>query len=163
METFIKDARYRASRARGQVTVDDAVMVIGRFENGALATLEATRFALAARTASKLKSRQQRLARFRFRDMNRLKYYTRPTRTTRLGDILGHARPGCIPYVRIGGRPGHIIGYEQPFVHTIADFINAVQTNVLFNRHLRTASRHSWCSMPLRSPRKNHRWIVLGK
>ena len=55
METFIKERPLQgeagaglaaqAGQDKGKVTVDDAVSWIGRFENGALANLEATRFA----------------------------------------------------------------------------------------------------------------------
>ena len=46
METFIKERpQERGARAKARVTVDDAVTMIGRFKNGALASLEATRFA----------------------------------------------------------------------------------------------------------------------
>ena len=46
LETFVK-ARPREDhpRRKGKVTVDDAFTALGRFRNGALATLEATRFA----------------------------------------------------------------------------------------------------------------------
>jgi predicted dehydrogenase len=33
---------------------------------------------------------------------------------------------GVHPYVGNWWPPGHIIGYEHTFVHTVADFINAV-------------------------------------
>ena len=45
-ETFVKRRPLPGHpRRRGQVTVDDAVSAMGRFRNGALASLEATRFA----------------------------------------------------------------------------------------------------------------------
>lgn len=50
LETFIKERpREDGSKRKGRVTVDDAALVIGRFRNGALATLEATRFATGRR------------------------------------------------------------------------------------------------------------------
>jgi len=46
METFIKERPLPGEPSKkGKVTVDDAVMFIGRFANGTLANLEATRFA----------------------------------------------------------------------------------------------------------------------
>ena len=67
METFIKErpllgaaseglSRPEASKKMGKVTVDDAVSWIGRFKNGAVANLEATRFAYGRKTTSLLKS-----------------------------------------------------------------------------------------------------------
>jgi len=48
MHTFIKERPISgtAGRKMGRVTVDDTSMFIGRFKNGAIANLEATRFAL---------------------------------------------------------------------------------------------------------------------
>jgi predicted dehydrogenase len=46
METFVKQRPLTAgSKKKGRVTVDDAVTMIGRFRNGALASLEANRVA----------------------------------------------------------------------------------------------------------------------
>jgi predicted dehydrogenase len=63
---------------------------------------------------------------FDFEDMNRLKYYSRNDATDRQGyrDIL--VTEGVHPYVGAWWPPGHIIGYEHTFVHTVFDFIQAV-------------------------------------
>ncbi len=92
METFIKqrplleDAGGGLSAkettgggaAMGEVTVDDAVSWIGRFENGALANLEATRFAGGRKNhiTFEINGSKGSLA-FNFEDMNRLKYLER--------------------------------------------------------------------------------------
>ena len=41
-------------------------------------------------------------------------------------DILVTQGGGTHPYVGSWWPPGHIIGYEHTFVHTVADFVNAV-------------------------------------
>ena len=41
-------------------------------------------------------------------------------------DILVTQGGGVHPYVGNWWPPGHIIGYEHPFVHTVADFVQAV-------------------------------------
>ena len=33
------------------------------------------------------------------------------------------------PYVGAWWPPGHVIGYEHTFIHTVADFVNAIVTN----------------------------------
>ena len=40
-------------------------------------------------------------------------------------DILVTQPGGAHPYVGNWWPPGHILGYEHTFVHTIADFVNA--------------------------------------
>jgi predicted dehydrogenase len=117
----------KAPRKMGKVTVDDAVMVLGRFENGALANLEATRFALGRKNHIELEINGSKGSLyFDFEDMNRLKFFdnTQPQDRQGFRDILV-TQPGTQPYVGQWWPPGHIIGYEHTFVHTIADFVNA--------------------------------------
>ncbi len=118
----------KAGRKMGKVTVDDASLFIGRFKNGALANLEATRFALGRKNhiAIEINGSKGSLA-FDFEDMNRLKFFdnTAPADRQGFGDILVTQPGGTHPYVGNWWPPGHIIGYEHTFVHTIADFVEA--------------------------------------
>jgi predicted dehydrogenase len=140
MNTFIKERPLvdaggkgqglggRAGKRMGRVTVDDAAMFIGRFKNGALANLEATRFALGRKNHIQIEINGSKgsLA-FDFEDMNRLKFFDNTNPADRMGfrDILVTQPGGVHPYVGNWWPPGHIIGYEHTFVHTIADFVNA--------------------------------------
>jgi len=117
----------KAARKMGKVTVDDASMFIGRFSNGALANLEATRFALGRKNHIELEINGSKGSlHFDFEDMNRLKFFDNTDPNDRQGfrDILV-TQPGAHPYFGQWWPPGHIIGYEHTFVHTIADFVNA--------------------------------------
>jgi predicted dehydrogenase len=130
METFIKERPLPGEpNKKGKVTVDDAVMFIGRFANGALANLEATRYALGRKNGIQIEINGSKGSLiFDFEDMNRLKFYSEADPADRRGfrDILVTQGGGVHPYVGNWWPPGHIIGYEHTFVHTIADFINAV-------------------------------------
>ena len=48
------------------------------------------------------------------------------TNSSSFADIIVTQQKGVHPYVGQWWPPGHIIGYEHTFVHTIADFVNAV-------------------------------------
>ena len=118
----------KAAKKMGKVTVDDAAMFIGRFENGALANLEATRFALGRKNHVEIEINGSRGSLyFDLEDMNRLKFFDNTNLPDRQGfrDILVTQPGGVHPYVGNLWPPGHIIGYEHTFVHTIADFVNA--------------------------------------
>ena len=128
METFVKERPLTAGgRKRGPVTVDDAVTMIGRFENGALANLEATRFAPGRKNSITLEINGSTgsLA-FDFEEMNRLRFYDGANAADRRGfrDIL--VTEPEHPFIGSWWPPGHLIGYEHTFVHTIADFVRAV-------------------------------------
>ncbi len=122
----------KATRKMGKVTVDDAALVLGRFENGALANLEATRFALGRKNHIEIEINGSKGSLyFDFEDMNRLKFFDNTNPPDRQGfrDILVTQPGGVHPYVGQWWPPGHIIGYEHTFVHTIADFVNACIDN----------------------------------
>ena len=140
MHTFIKERPLidaggkgqglggKGGRKMGRVTVDDATMFIGRFKNGALANLEGTRFALGRKNhiAIEINGSKGSLC-FDLEDLNRLKFFDNTNPGDRQGfrDILVTQPGGIHPYVGQWWPPGHILGYEHTFVHTIADFVNA--------------------------------------
>jgi predicted dehydrogenase len=138
METFIKERPVleqagvglgaKAGKSMGKVTVDDAVSWIGRFKNGALANLEATRFAWGRKNQITLEINGSKGSlTFDFEDMNRLKFFSAEDPQAKQGfrDIL--VTDGAVhPYIKAWWPGGHIIGYEHTFVNTFADFVTAV-------------------------------------
>jgi len=137
METFVKERPLlaeagsglaaKAATKMGKVTVDDAVSWIGRFRNGAIANLEATRFAQGRKNHITLEiNGSQGSLYFDFEDMNRLKFYSAndPADVRGFRDIL--VTEAQHPFAGSWWPPGHIIGYEHTFVNTFADFIRAV-------------------------------------
>ena len=140
MHTFIKERPLmdeagkgaglsaKSAQKMGKVTVDDAAVFLGRFKNGALANLEATRFALGRKNHIEIEiNGSLGSLTFDFEDMNRLKFFDNTNAADRQGfrDILVTQGGGAHPYVGNWWPPGHIIGYEHTFVHTIADFVDA--------------------------------------
>ncbi|HEV2045021.1 MAG TPA: Gfo/Idh/MocA family oxidoreductase [Chthoniobacterales bacterium] len=127
-ETFVKQRPLEVgSRKKGKVTVDDAVTMIGRFKNGTLASLEATRFAPGRKNSLTLEINGSAGSLFfDLEEMNRLKFFNARDPKDRQGfhDIL--VTEPTHPYIDKWWPPGHIIGYEHTFTHTIADFVKAV-------------------------------------
>ena len=130
MHTFIKQRPLPDNPKKlGRVSVDDAAQCIGRFKNGALANLEATRYATGRKNRIHIEiNGSDGSLEFNLEDMNRLKYFDNTVPEDRQGfaDIIVTQQKGVHPYVGQWWPPGHIIGYEHTFVHTIADFVNAV-------------------------------------
>jgi len=133
METFIKQrplaGRDRRARRSGKVTVDDAVTMVGRFHNGALASLEATRFAPGRKNSLtfEINGSSGSLC-FDLEELNRLRFYSLRDKKGRQGfrEIL--VTEPSHPFMKNWWPPGHLIGYEHSFIHTVADFVIAVVT-----------------------------------
>jgi predicted dehydrogenase len=125
-ETFVK-RRLTKNRQFARVDVDDAVSVIGKFRNGAMLNLEATRFARGRKNqlAFEINGSRGSLA-FDLEEMNRLRFYdaSDPEQMRGFRDII--VTESNHPYVGNWWPPGHLIGYEHSFVHTVADFVKAV-------------------------------------
>jgi predicted dehydrogenase len=136
LETFVRERPLPATSGklsgtggteRGQVTVDDAAVFLGRFTGGALATFEATRFALGRKNAIRIEVNGSAgsLA-FDFEDMNVLQFFdgTDPAETAGFRRILV-TEPGH-PYVGAWWPAGHGLGYEHGFTHQVVDLVQAI-------------------------------------
>ncbi|MGD1089048.1 MAG: Gfo/Idh/MocA family oxidoreductase [Verrucomicrobiota bacterium] len=127
-ERPLANSSAKVPRKMGKVTVPDAAMLIGRMENGVLANLEATRYALGRKNHIEIEINGGKGSLyFDFEDMNRLKFFNGDDPKDRQGfrDILVTQRDGIQPYAGHWWPPGHLIGYEHTFIHTVADFVNA--------------------------------------
>ncbi len=127
METFVRRRPRTPGGKLARVTVDDAVTWIGRFKGGAVANVEATRFAHGRKNQITLEinGSQGSLA-FDFEQMNHLQYYNIADPPDRRGFRSILVTEPTHPYSGAWWPPGHLLGYEHTFVHTIADFVRAV-------------------------------------
>ncbi|MGY1764360.1 Gfo/Idh/MocA family protein [Geodermatophilus sp. SYSU D00779] len=136
LETFVKERPLPASagslsgvagEGMGTVTVDDAAVFLGRFDGGALASFEATRFALGRKNAIRIEVNGSRgsLA-FDFEDMNVLHFYDgdEPAATAGFRRIV--VTEPDHPYVGAWWPAGHGLGYEHGFTHQVVDLVTAI-------------------------------------
>jgi predicted dehydrogenase len=128
LETFIRERPLPGNRDEtGEVTVDDAALALVRFEGGAIGTIEATRMAPGRKNHNRfeINGAKGSIA-FDLERMNELEVYfdddpaeVRGFRTVLVTDP-SHA------FASAWWPPGHIIGYEHTFVHTISAFLDAM-------------------------------------
>jgi len=131
LETFIKQRPAAPGSSRKQkVTVDDAAAMLVRFHNGALGTLEATRFASGRKNQNtfEINGSLGSLA-FDLEHLNILKFYSQQDAGEVQGfhDILCVTR-GVHPYADAWWFDGHLLGYEHSFTHTVYDFLKALES-----------------------------------
>ena len=131
LETFIKQRPAApGSSKKARVTVDDAVVMLARFKNGALGTLEATRFARGRKNQNtfEINGDKGSIA-FDLEHLNVLKYFSaeEPGEVQGFHDILCVTK-GVHPYADAWWFDGHILGYEHTFTHTVYDFLKALES-----------------------------------
>ncbi len=108
------------------VTVDDAALFLGRFAGGAVASYEATRFALGRKNAMRVEiNGSLGSIAFDFESMNELAFFDGSD-----GESAGFRRilvtEPTHPYLGAWWPPGHLLGYEHTFTHEVVDLVRAI-------------------------------------
>jgi predicted dehydrogenase len=127
LETFVRERPLPEGGGMGRVDVDDAALALARFENGAIGTIEGTRFAPGRKNFNRFELNGSRgsLA-FDLERMNELELYEEEGAESGFRTLL--ATDASHPYVGAWWPPGHVLGWEHTFVHTVVDFVAAVAT-----------------------------------
>jgi predicted dehydrogenase len=138
-ETFVKErplptsmtglsAKGSADAPKGEVTVDDATLFLSRFENGALGSFEATRYASGHRCTNAFEINGSKgSVKFDFERMNELQVYF----TDDADDVQGFRRviatDPAHAYMDAWWPAGHTIGYGQTFTHEVVELVKAIE------------------------------------
>ena len=158
LQTFI------ARRGSKRVDVDDAFAAIGRFRNGAMLTLEATRFAYGRKNqlAFEINGSTGSLG-FDLEKMNELQFYSSRDPEHARGFRKVIVTEAAHPFVGNWWPPGHIIGYEHTFVHTIADFVNAIVSRKRVRPDFEDALQNQRVLDAIQRSAKSKRWIKIPR
>jgi predicted dehydrogenase len=136
LETFVRERPLPGSSAglsatagseRGEVTVDDAALFLGRLDGGAVATYEATRFATGRKNAIRVEVNGS--AGSLAVDLERLNELelldgTEDPATQGFRRVL--VTEPTHPYVDAWWPPGHTLGWVDTFTHEVKDFVEAI-------------------------------------
>jgi predicted dehydrogenase len=139
METFVNKRPVNESdnnvleseRVMGDVNVDDASVVLARFENGALGTFEATKFAGGNMNGNRFEINGEKgSVRWDLENMNNLEVYF----TDDEPGLRGFRTINCTeehhPYADAYWPVAHIIGYEHTFINLMFEFMNGIVNGV---------------------------------
>src|SRR5262249_47868053 len=118
--------------------VDDAAVVMVRFQNGSVGSFEASRYGVGCTNRNVFEiNGSQGMLRFDLEDMNRLDFYD----ATQTANQRGHKKLLVTgpdqPYAENFWKPGHTIGYEHSFIATLGDFFSALGRHESFHPDLR--------------------------
>ena len=126
-ETFIKERKHNLTGKVEPVGIDDASAFLCRFENGSLATFEATRYARGHKALYTLEiNGEHASAVWDLHDLHRIQYFDHRDEGRVRGWRSVHVTDGDHPYMKHWWVPGLQIGYEHTFIHQFADFVQAV-------------------------------------
>lgn len=119
--------RAKLSAESRQVTVDDAAMALVHFTSGAIGTIEATRMANGRKNYNRfeINGRLGSVA-FDLERMNELEVYFDNDPPHLRGFRTVIVTESVHPFVGRWWPPGHIIGYEHTFTHTVYDLLEAI-------------------------------------
>ncbi len=131
VKTFIEERPLPDNPAeKGRVTVDDAFEAVVELENGAIGTLEASRFATGRKNYNNFEVNGEKGSiEFNLERLNELKLYLREWEKDSIGGwdtVLVTEKTH--PYIKAYWPPGHIIGWEHTFINEIWYFLNAIVT-----------------------------------
>lgn len=113
----------------GAVTVDDAAFMLLSFENGALGSIDVSRYAGGRKNYNDFEIYGSRGSlKFNFERMNELQFsdLTLPLEEQGYRTILVTEK--AHPYISAWWPGGHIIGYEHSFVNAFYDFLCAIDS-----------------------------------
>jgi predicted dehydrogenase len=130
LKNFVRERPSESGAGVAPVEVDDAALSLVRFENGAIGSIEATRFAAGRKNYNRFEINGSRGSiAFNLERMNELEIYLEEGAESGFKTIL--VTDGKHPFIEGWWPPGHIIGYEHTFIHTVLDLLKAVDEQKL--------------------------------
>ena len=125
LKTFITERPLPGSDKRAPVDVDDAAISLVKFENGAVGSIEASRFAPGHKNHLRFEINGSKgSVAFDLERLNELELYIEEGPNSGFKTIM--VTDGKHPYIDAWWPPGHIIGYEHTFIHTVCDLLKAI-------------------------------------
>ena len=128
-KTFVKERpKFEGSEERVRVDVDDAVEVVMEFENGAVGTLEASRFCPGKKSQNifEINGSKGSLSWDMMR-LNELQFYSTADEARGVGGSRKiSVTESFHPYYKEWWPHGHIIGWEHTVIHEIRHFLEAI-------------------------------------
>ncbi|MGI9048591.1 MAG: Gfo/Idh/MocA family protein, partial [Rubrobacteraceae bacterium] len=132
-ETFVKERPLEgtdgANQEMGQVTVNDSAAFLARFDCGAMGTFETSPMipGRKAKESFEINGSEESLV-FDLERMNELRVYFENEVPEASGFRTVLVTEPEHPYMDGWWPPGHIIGYEHTFVHTVKDLLDGIRT-----------------------------------
>ncbi len=126
--TFIEERPLPGGKGKGRVDVDDAFVSLLEFDNGAIGTVEATRFAAGRKNFNCFEINGEKGSiRFNLEQLNELEVFwvgEEPRETQ--GFHRAMITEGYHPFISNWWPHGHIIGWEHAMVHEVSHLLDCI-------------------------------------
>jgi predicted dehydrogenase len=163
LETFIKERPLPENpRKKGPVTVDDASASIVRFDNGALGTIEASRFAPGRKNynAFEINGSKGSIV-FNLERLNELQvYFTSDDKSVQGFHDVMVTEPHH-PYFKAWWPAGHLIGYEHTFTHTVYDLLQAIAADKMPSPNFEDGVKNQRVLAAMEKAAETKRWVMV--
>jgi myo-inositol 2-dehydrogenase/D-chiro-inositol 1-dehydrogenase len=162
-ETFVKERPHALTGRVEKVGIDDASAFLARFQNGSLATFEATRYARGHKALYTLEINGERASIFwDLHDLHRLEYFDHGDEGRLRGWRSIHITDGDHPYMKHWWVPGLQIGYEHTFIHQVADFLTGLGEGRIPGPSFRDGLATDYVTDAVLRSARNGQWEKVG-
>ncbi len=162
-ETFIRERHHTVIGQVQPVTIDDASAFLARFENGSLATFEATRYARGHKALYTLEiNGEHGSIAWDLHDLHRLEIFDHRDPGITRGWRSIHVTDSDHPYMGRWWVPGLQIGYEHSFIHQMADFLEGLETGVTTIPSFREALRTDHVTDAVLRSARDRQWVTVA-
>ncbi|MHC4475403.1 MAG: Gfo/Idh/MocA family protein [Planctomycetota bacterium] len=162
-ETFIKERAMQDEPDKIEpVTIDDACAFLARFENGALATFESTRYARGRKNQHTFEINGDKgSVAFDLENLHELGYFNHGDDSRLRGWRNIQVWDADHPYMKNWWVPGCGIGYEHTHIHLLANFLTTLETGEKINPDFSDALGTQIVCEKVLSSAKNKTWETI--
>ncbi|UWG50275.1 putative dehydrogenase [Halalkaliarchaeum sp. AArc-CO] len=158
LQTFVDERPMPGEDGTRPVTVDDAYSAQAAFENGAVGTFEASRFATGHKNDHSIaihgSAGSLRFSLERLNELEVMREGNRGYETILVTDETD-------PYVDRWWPPGHVIGWEHTFVHENYEFLSSVADGEAFSPSFSEAYRVQQVLAAIQESDDRGEWVAI--
>jgi myo-inositol 2-dehydrogenase/D-chiro-inositol 1-dehydrogenase len=159
-ETFVKSRKHNLTGKEEPVRIDDAAAFLARFQNGSLATFEATRYARGHKALYTFEINGENASiMWDLHDLHRLQYFDHRDEGRLRGWRSIHVTDSDHPYMKHWWVPGLQIGYEHTFIHQAADFLSSLDRGTPASPTFREGLRTDYVTDAVLQSAANRKWV----
>jgi predicted dehydrogenase len=148
-----------SSMDKRKVEVDDAVVVIASFENGALGTFEATRFAGGNRNSNQFEINGEKGSiKWNAEQLNELQVYFAEDDPSFQGYKTINVTEEVHPYGEVYWPSAHIIGYEHTFHNLVAELMQGLSDSTVPSPNFKDGHINQATLNAIEASSKTNRW-----